>query len=330
MRILVFSKAKQASLQSRAKRAGEGLSIEVLPLDSLKRTMPTLGKGSLIYMDVSGLGAKELARRFGLMREHPEILFGIIDFTGVVTDPAGLFRSGAIDYLGKPFSHVGLTAARISEVLAYARTVRGDTASEQPNDLEQAARGWDQIVEGREHPFFFVFVEVDDAEEMKKRYGQENLAHAMDTFRQFIDRGVTPFGGKLWMWTGFGGMVLFPFGDHSPAPILSVFRLVLRRPFFDVEESPLPNYLSFRMAMHMGPMTYHEKRTGGIVCDALNSAFHLGQRFTPMGKVTMTAEVRRLVPDALSELCIPLGSFEGRKIYRLKSPLFPSSQRDAE
>jgi hypothetical protein len=330
MRVLVFSKTKQTSLQSRAKKAGEGLSIEVLPLDSLGRTLPTLGRGSLIYIDVAGLGAREQARRFAMMREHPELLFGILDFTGGIDDPAGLFRSGAIDYLGKPLSRVGLSVSRISEVLAYARTVRGDSASEQADNLGQAARGWAQIVEGQEYPFFFLFIEVDDTEEMKKRYGQENLAHAMDTFRQFIERSVGPFGGKMWMWSSFGGIVLFPFGDHSPAPIVSIFRMVLWKPFYDVEESPLPNYLSFRMALHTGKMTYREKRTGGIVCDALNSAFHLGQRYTPPGRMTMTADVRRLVPDPLKEFCVPMGAYEGRKIYRLRSPLFPSSQRDAE
>jgi class 3 adenylate cyclase len=330
MRVLVFSKTKLTSLKSRAKRAGEGLNVEVLPLDSLGRMLPTLGKGSLVYLDIAGLGAREQIRRVAVISEHPELLFGVIDFIGCVADPAGLFRHGAVDYLGKSLAGVGLSVGRIGEVLAYARSVRGQTGDNSGEDFAQAARGWDQIVEGQEYPFFFLFIEVDDAEEMKKRYGHENLTRALDTFRSFIERGVSPYGGKLWMWSSFGGMILFPFGDHSSAPIVSVLRLILWRPFYDVEESPLPNYLSFRMALSTGPMTYREKRTGGIVCDALNSAFHLGQRFTQPGCVTLTADARRLVPDPLKDFCVPIGAFEGRKIYRIRTPLFPSSQRDGE
>jgi class 3 adenylate cyclase len=330
MRVLVFSKTKQAWLKSRTRHAGEGLSLEVYPFDALRRNLPTIGKGSLVYLDMAGLGPREQNRRVGVMEENPDVLFGVIDFTGSVSDPASLFRRGAVDYMGKPLAKVGLSAARVSEVVAYARSQRGETGEPAVTDLEQAARTWAQIVEGREYQFYFLFIEVDDAEEMKKRYGHENLAHALDTFRSFIDRGVSPYGGKLWLWSGFGGIVLFPVGGRICMPMVCAFRLQLLRPFYDVEESPLPNYLSFRMALSLGSMIYREKRTGGIICDALNSAFHLGQRFTEPGRFTLTADVHRVVPDVLKDFCVHAGVFEGKKIYRVRAPLYPSTQREGD
>jgi hypothetical protein len=145
-----------------------------------------------------------------------------------------------------------------------------------------------------------------------------------------VDRGVSPYGGKIWMWSGFGGIVLFPFSQRNCIPIVCALRLLLWRPLYDVEESPLPNYLSFRMALSIGSMVYREKRTGGIVSDGLNTVFHLGQRFTDPGRFTLSADVLDMAPDRLKEYCLPAGVFEGQKVFRLRALVYPSVQREDE
>ncbi len=329
MKVQVFSKAKHVSL-SRRNRAGEGVSVEVFPFHALGRTLPTLGKGSLVYLDMAGLGPRERIKHLGLIAEHPELLFGVIDFTGSVPDPALLFRRGVVDYLGKPMAGEVITAKRVREVVSFARALGREAGDAPEENVLSAARGWDEILEGRTSPFFFLFLEVDDAEDMKKRYGAENLARALDTFRSFVERCVSPYGGKLWMWAGFGGIVLFPFSNDNHAPLVCALRILLWHPFYDVEESPLPNSLCFRMALSSGPMEYREKKTGAVISDALNSVFHLGQRFTDPGSFSISAEVYKLAPDCLKKYCVPAGVFEGRKIFRMRTPVYPSPQREGE
>jgi hypothetical protein len=330
MKISVFSKTKQVSLKNHSKRAGDGIAIDVYPLDALARTLPTLGKGSLVYIDMTGLGPRELSRRIAVMSEHQDLLFGFLDTTGSIADPAILFHRGAVDYIGKQLADSGFTVKRVREILAYARSLRKVVDGAMESGALPAVRSWREIVEGREYPFYFLFFEADDVEDMKKRYGLENLARAMETFRSFIERGVTPYGGRVWMWSGFGGIALFPSTDGNFAPLVSAFRLMLWRPFYDVEESPLPNYLSFRMALSTGAMVYREKRTGGIVCDALNSVFHLGQRSTDPGQLTLTADVHHAAPDYLKKFCVPAGIFEERKIYRVLAPIHHGVQENGE
>jgi hypothetical protein len=329
VKVTVFSKTKQVSLKSRARRAGDGLTVDVFPLNALARTLPTLGKGSLVYIDLAGLVPREQARRLAAVSEHQDLLFGIMDSSGSVTDPAALFRIGAVDYIGRQLAKSGLSARRVRDILVYARSIHKNVDGAASGAVS-TLRSWSEIIEGQEYPFYFLFFEADGAEEMKKRYGHENLARAMDTFRTFIERGVMPYGGKVWMWSGFGGIVLFPSSDGNIAPFVSAFRLMLWKPFYDVEESPLPNYLSFRLALSTGTMAYREKKTGGIVCDALNSVFHLGQRFTAPGQFAITADVFRATPDYLREFCVPVGAFEGRKVYRVRAPLLPSEQQEGE
>jgi class 3 adenylate cyclase len=329
MKVWVFSKAKNAPF-SRPGRAGEGVSVEALPLHALGRTLPTLGKGSLVYLDVAGLGPRERIKRLGLVSDHPELLFGIIDFTGSIPDPALLFRRGVVDYLGRPMAREIMNAKRVREVVSFARAMGREACDTSEENEFNAARGWDEILEGRTYPFFFLFIEVDDAEDMKRRHGAEPLARALETFRSFVERCVSLYGGKLWTWAGFGGIALFPYAEDNYAPLVCALRVLLWLPFYDVEESPLPNSLCFRMALSSGPMTYREKKTGAVISDALNSVFHLGQRFTEPGSFSISAEVHRLAPDFLKNYCVPAGIFEGRKIFRMRTPVYPSMQRDGE
>jgi hypothetical protein len=330
MKVYVASKGKHLPLKRRARSASSGFPLEIIPLDALARALPTIAEGSLLYLDVTGLGAREKQRRISQLAEHPGLLFGILDAAGKVSDPGAVFHAGAVDYLGKTLARTGLTARRVEDVLAFARATGKAAGGPFSWDGVASARGWEDIVEGREYPFFLLFVEADDAEEMKLRYQAENLTRALETFRLYVERAVEAHGGRLWLWSGFGGVALFPPTDGGFPPFVAAFRLLLSRPFYDVEESPWPNYLSFRMAMSHGSLVYRKRRTGGIISDALNTIFHLGQRYTKRGQFTLTAEVVRLVPGGLREFCVPCGTFEGHKIYRVRAPLYPATQREGE
>src|SRR5208337_4736667 len=196
---------------------------------------------------------------------------------------------------------------------------------------EQAAGtdGWSEIQPGHEHTFAFLFIEVDDAEELKKRHEPENLAAAMATFRMFVERIVFPHGGRLWMWSRFGGLALFPLHEPAPSAPLCGLRIMLSSIFYDVEESLLPGRLSFRMALSVGSTVYHDGDTGKIVSEAVNSIFHLGRRFTRPGQFHVTADAHDLVPPQLRGFFRPSGTYEGRRIYRMLQPASASGEIQA-
>jgi hypothetical protein len=187
--------------------------------------------------------------------------------------------------------------------------------------------GWGLVEDGREHRFAFLFIEVDDAEEMKKRYQPDNLASAMETFRGFVERMVAPHGGRTWMWSRFGGLVLFPLREPDFPAVLCGLRLILSGIFYDAEESPLPGRLSYRMALSVGATVYKATDTGRIVSDAVNSIFHLGRRFTRAGQFLLTGEAAALAPEQLRPLLAPVGTFEGQRILRLLKPALAAGNR---
>jgi class 3 adenylate cyclase len=325
MRVLVFSKAPAATLRRLSARARKDMNLEAFSLSALRQSLPSPAEAALVYVDVRGLSEKERGKALSEIAKNPQVYFGVLDPMGSVRDIAALFHAGAVDYIGKKLTLAAFTAKRAAAVAEYARSAYGGqddagTGNGETPEPGPGSDGWLDIVPGKEHRFAFLFVEVDDAEELKKKHEPENLANAMETFRSYVERIVQQHGGRLWMWGRFGGLALFPLHDSaSPAPLCGL-KIILSRVFYDVEESLLPGRLVFHMALSVGTTVYQKGDTGRIVSDGVNSIFHLGRKYAQPGQFLLTAEASELVPQALRPYLIPAGSFEGRRIMRMLRP----------
>lgn len=328
MKVLIFSKSPLVILRLLTLRGKKGLELEVLPLLKLRRSLPAPVEDTLVYLDVRGLNDRERAKVLSVITENPRVSFGVLDPAGAVKDIAALFHAGAVDYIGKKLTSAALTAKRVSAVSAYARS-----ALEAPEAVESmgadlpepglgaVSDGWADIAPGKEHRFAFLLIEADNVDELKKRHEPQNLANAMETFRGFIERIVLQHGGRLWMWSRFGGLALFPLRDGACSAPLCGLRILLSRVFYDSEESLLPGRLLFRMALSVGATVYQEGDTGKIVSDGVNSIFHLGRRYARPGQFLLTADACELAPPPLRGYLLPAGSFEGRRVMRMLRPI---------
>ncbi len=325
MRAVVFTDAPRKARKLPFLSARGAGDLKFRPFAELKKALPSLEMESLVYLDVQGLGEKGRGRLLAVIAANPRVRFCLLDPAGEVGDVAPFFHAGAVDYIGKRMASTKVSSKRRSAPLDYARRigvgVETSTRPVVPLDEQAAAGdGWSEIQPGHEHAFAFLFIEVDDAEELKKRHEPENLAAAMATFRMFVERIVSPYGGRLWMWSRFGGLALFPLHEPTPSAPLCGLRILLSSIFYDVEESLLPGRLSFRMALSVGSTVYHDGDTGKIVSEAVNSIFHLGRRFTGPGQFHVTADAHELVPPQLRGFFRPSGTYEGRRIYRMLQP----------
>jgi len=322
VRAVVFTDSPRKILGLPYFRGRGTQDLETRPRRELKKALPSLEMAPLVYVDVGGLPEAEHARILSLISASPRVRFCILDPTGQVSDVAAVFHAGAVDYLGKRIVSARPTAKRRGALQSYARRLgKGFDEPAPALDLPASATdGWNDIKPGTEHAFAFLFIEVDDEEEMKKRYEHENLTAALGTFRDFVERIAVQYGGRLWMWSRFGGLVLFPLHERAPHATLCGLRILLSSIFYDCEHSILPGRLSFRMALSVGRTVYNPSDTGKIISDAVNSIFHLGRRYTRPAQFVLTSEAYELVPAPLREFFLPSGSFEGRRIHRLLRP----------
>jgi hypothetical protein len=283
------------------------------------QTLPTL-----CYLDLGTLPAGRLSGCLRQLRARPQLSYGLIDRRGELRDVARLFQEGAADYLDREALRSGVGARRLLRVLSYLRTKRAEVPVGLPGltggRLLPSGRDWSEVTPEREYTFCLAFIELDGREEMEKKYGAKNLNLALASFRGHLEAAVKPAHGRLWIWTGYGGVVLFPFSGADCPALGCLFRLVLFKHLYDVEGSQFPNFLSYRLAMMIGNLTYTQRNVGSVVADSLNSVFHLGSQFAKPGQFYVTEEVLRFGHPAFKDYFLEAGHFEGRRILRMRMP----------
>jgi hypothetical protein len=330
MKILVVSRSKKLPEKLKLRRRkGMVDDVRFVSLEDFPAALKAAVEPTFCYLDISGVEETRVAGFLRNLKKKENVLYGIIDPGGKIKDVAPLFHEGAVDYLNRGTLDRGVGMSRLKTVLEYAQSVHptvlasavASTDAQRRAPYILSGNDWSSVVEDREYTFAMMFIELDDKEQMEKSYGAKNLSVALSSFRAYIEGFVKKFGGKLWMWFSFGGIVLFPFDAKSCPALTCGFRLMLFKHLYDIEGSHFPHFLSFRMVLQIGNTPFTEQNTGHIVSDSLNSIFHLGHQFVRSGNFCVTEEAVQFGHSALRSYFVAAGTFEGRQILRMRRPV---------
>jgi hypothetical protein len=328
--ILLFSRSKKLPEKLRLRRRkGVVDDVRFVRLEEFSAVLKATVAPTLCYLDLSAIEESKIAGYLRSLKRKDNVLYGIIDPSGKIKDVARLLHEGAVDYLNRRSLESGLGMSRLKTVLDYAQDVHPTVLAAAVATAEARKRApyilsgsdWSSVVPGGEYTFYMMFVELDDKDQMEKRYGAKNLSAALSSFRSYIEGFVKRFGGRLWMWFSFGGIVLFPVDAKTSTALTCGFRLMLFKHLYDVEGSHFPHFLSFRLVLQIGNTPYTEQDTGHIVSDSLNSIFHLGQQFVRPGNFCVTEEAMQFGHSALRYFFVVAGTYEGRQILRMRRPI---------
>ncbi len=319
MRAVIVTKAPR--------RPGRG-GAEYVPPAQLAEVIPTLAPGDLLYLDLAAFTATEARSRLKQLLARNDLFVGVIDPKGTVGDVPSLFHDGAVDYVDGAAWKTGIAQRRLGRAAAFARAMKRypESAGEEAPPARPgrpSGANWSRLREGEEYTFSLLFIELDGAEGLELRFGAANLTEALASFRAYIERSAAPFGGRTWIWSRFGGIVLFPFDGRRERAAPCGLSMTLYKYLYDIEESRFPHFVSWRMAAHLGEVAWRERATGTLVSETLNSVFHLGQQFVPAGSFHVTDDVRALACGPMRKFFVPAGQFEGRRIWRMRRPLSP-------
>jgi hypothetical protein len=338
LEILVLSDSRKADGYFSLKRASAGIGKpQFFARKEINKVLKRAEPGSLVYLDLSGLESKQISRHLRILSKSDHLYYGLLDPLSKMNDVAGLFHQGAVDYVDKATIKNGVDLKRVKRVLAYiSSTQRAQPQSaeerreEKRREVFRAAyissgNDWKEIQSGREYTFCLMYVELDGAVEMERMYGRDTLAQALASFRKYVESLVGSYNGRIWIWSGFGGVILFPFNLKQSDALKCGFRLILHKHLYDVEESVFPNFISFRLALSIGNLVYTEVGTGHVISDSLNSIYHLGQQFAKPGNFYITEEALLISHAAFLEFFVDAGEFEGKKIFIMRRPVRPGN-----
>ena len=320
MRIILFTSAKPVIQAFASVSRSKSYILDQLPLDAIRPTLRDVGPSTIAYVDITGVEADERKRLIKYLSSR-ETEIGIIDRNREVPDVADLFRVGFFDYLDKNLLKEGIKPARIKR---FASTVASQDHPKTTRDPQWklSGPGWKGVRAGQEYTFCFLYVELDLNNEWRSKSGRALIDDAMETFKVLLERAMSPYDGKIWMWMDLGGVVLFPFDGKPIGAVRACIRMVMDRIITSAEEYGYDTLITFRMAMHIGNTIYKSRgQTGTIVSDTINFVFHLGQQYAEPGGFYITDEVYPYVPEPLRIFFKSAGSFAERKIHRMRRPV---------
>lgn len=316
MRVYVFGNAKVHPAFSKIRK--NDASMEFIALAEMKKRLSSLPAGSLVYVDLSAGKLGEEKKIVKLLEAQKRIVWGIIDPKGVIKDPADLFHRGAGDYLGKDTAKSAITAARLVRVASLKEIeCEEEIADTIATAYIPSGRDWASVKEGKEYTFCLMYFELDNQAELKRNASDRQVKERSQIVHDFLERTIAPLGGRVWIWSGFGGLVLIPFDGEKCDAVLAAVRMQINRTIISIEECRLGLTVSYRIAVHLGNTVYRSRgETGTIISDSINSLYHLGQKFARPGDLLLTEEMERFIPAGIRDLFINTGVYEGRCIYK--------------
>ncbi len=274
-------------------------------------------RGIMLYLDLSSLSSREARRAVSSLEERGGLNYGIIDPEGFIHDPADLFHGGASDYIGPSLFNGKLTLNRVLQGVEF---YPGDDEKELAEDYGSSL-SWDDIKEGVEYPFFFLYAELDILPEWKAESGSRTISGLLQTFETHLQRTLGPLGGRLWMKSDYGGLYLIPYADGPGSIIPACVQLILNKVLISTEIYSYGTLLPYHFALDKGRTVYRKKgETGTLISDAVNFIFHLGQQYTPEGNFILSRRMEEHIPPGLEDCFVENGEFADQELLRMKLP----------
>ena len=337
MDLVVFSDNNRIRLCFGAIERSRKHSVRYHPVDELRGWLRNGRTNALVYVDIGSMSENAGTRMLRQLSRLSDVPHSVIDPGNRISDPAALLRAGAVDYLNRSLFAEGVSPRRIDEIEEFVSNTYPD-ALIQPVRREEVADSaadgrafvvsggdWSHVRAGKEYSFYMLFAELDNAVDYANRTSERYTMSVVGSFQRLLEQTTAPYQGRLWIWRDFGGVVLFPFDGQTCQAVLPCIRMILNRPLDNIEQFDLKTSLSYRFSLHLGNTVYQNKgATAHIVSDSINYVHHLGQKFTLPGNFTLTSHVYQRTPEKLQPLFKPIGSYEGRAVYRMRLPLRPT------
>ena len=324
MEITVFTDSeKTKGIFPRTDRKN-GHSTIFQPRGDIKKSLKDAPGDSLFYFDIEGYGERETKALLKSLGKYPYIHYGLIDPDGQVEDAAALFHDGAVDYIGPSLAGKNITAARLKKTLLFnslkPKSNGNGNSSGIIRNLIISGDNWENITQGNEYTFCFMFVGLDNQSAIEKKLGAGHLEKIKDAFLGIIADMAAPLNGKLWMYSGGEAVILFPFNGNSCPAIVAALEMVFARKIFNFEEFDFNTAISFRTILHLGNTVYKKRgETGDIVSNALNFLFHCAHKNSRPGSLMITESLFDLIPEGIKDLFIGMDPFENTGLKRLKA-----------
>ncbi len=180
---------------------------------------------------------------------------------------------------------------------------------------------WGSLRDGRSYPISIASIDIADNSQLVRKNGMRKVRKLYFRFRQLLDEKLRKYNGRVWNWSGDGGIVAFTFKNHEIRAVQFAFELQRTLPIFNsFTERGIDAELAIRIGIDAGKLRFAND-TGSIVSEVINFAAHLEKQSTPAGQISVSNTVYAALPPRLAAAFSVEAAFEGRAVRRVPTRL---------
>lgn len=118
---------------------------------------------------------------------------------------------------------------------------------------------WGLLKEGEEYWCAFASIDIVSSSNMVRTNVKTDVETTFSHLRDYINRYVESWNGRIWFWYGDGGVAAFYGDDSSSLSVLSMISILAYLPVFNITRNELrpENDVKLRIGLHYGTVVYH-------------------------------------------------------------------------
>ncbi len=216
------------------------------------------------------------------------------------------------DLLGKTVSFDGIES--FMKDLASSGYIY-DSKKRKMKKLKEAPEelpNWGALREGKNYEVTVGSIDIVGNSALVKEHGMKKAEKLYFKFWNLLRRVLAVYDGRIWSWSGDGGLVAFTFKNHPTRAVLCALELQNALPVFNLDpDLPIREPISLRIGLDTGTLKFAHD-TGKIVSETINYAAHLEKNFTSPGMVSISKQLKQKISPNLQSLFSQEDDFEGR------------------
>ena len=174
-----------------------------------------------------------------------------------------------------------------------------------------ALKNWGSLRDGRSYNVSFISVDIVQNSLLVREYGTRTMEKLYFLLRQFLDRKLADYDGRVWSWAGDGGILAFAFADNVNRAVKCAIDIQTSLPLFNISpENPVNRRVALRTAVDTGRVRFYSD-TWRIVSDVINYVAHLEKAATEPGRISISERVINGTDPKILSIFGDEGQFEG-------------------
>ncbi|MDA3938849.1 MAG: adenylate/guanylate cyclase domain-containing protein [Spirochaetia bacterium] len=174
---------------------------------------------------------------------------------------------------------------------------------------------WGILNDGKTYSITVMSLDIVGNSMLVKKHGTKTMEKVYFRLRNFIEKKVLDYDGRIWNFAGDGGLIAFTLKEHPTRAALCALDIRAALAVFNIRpDLPIKEHISLRLALDTGKIKF-SSNTGHIVSDIINYAAHLEKAGTLPGEISISENVKKDLAIKVAKVFSDKNVFENMNCY---------------